>query len=202
MRKPTFLLIVCCLLAACVGNPPRQNAIILHDLGDIGGPAVGSHLPIVALEVKSATWLDAATQHYRLAYADPLRRQAYAESRWAAPPAQLVERLLQRRLLSAPVAVGDSGCRLRFLLEEFEQGFDSPHSSRMMVEGRVTLMPLRRDMLLAQRVFQVGRPAATADARGGVQAARTATEALAGEIAQWLNELAGAQPGLLAICKG
>jgi cholesterol transport system auxiliary component len=62
--------------------------------------------------------------HYRLAYAEPLRRQSYRESRWAAPPAELLESVLKRR--HAAAEANGPGCRLHLVLDEFEQRFDAP----------------------------------------------------------------------------
>ena len=199
MRIFPALLFSAFFLVACVGNPPRQAAMALHDLGDVSGPGLETVLPVVAIKVKAASWLDSTAQLYRLAYADPLRRQAYTESRWVAPPAGLIERLLQRRILPGQ-GQGESGCRLSLIVDEFEQRFDTPQDSRTVLDVRVQLLPRRSDTLLAQRLFRIERPAPSADARGGVQAARIASEALAGELVAWLGELVRERPQAMAAC--
>jgi cholesterol transport system auxiliary component len=45
------------------------------------------------------------------------------------------------------------------------------------------------DRLLGQRVLVAQRPAATADAPGGVRALTEATDAAIDELAQWLTQL-------------
>jgi cholesterol transport system auxiliary component len=67
---------------------------------------------------------------YRLAYAEPLRRRSYAESRWAAPPAELLQAFLERRFVFPEADASGPGCRLQLVLDEFEQRFDDPQQSR------------------------------------------------------------------------
>jgi cholesterol transport system auxiliary component len=198
--RPIFFLLTSLMLAACVGNPPRQTAIALHDLGEVGGPGVGSVLPVATLEVQANSWLDSTAQLYRLSYADPLRRHAYTESRWVAPPAELIERLLMRRVAFGPDPTA-AGCRLRLMIDEFEQRFDAPQASRVVLDVRVQLLSPRNDTPLGLQLFRIDRPAPSADARGGVQAARLAGEALAGELVDWLAGLARDRPALVAACR-
>ncbi len=193
----TFLAILgAILLAACVGNPPRQADIASHDLGVLPADALPAGLPLAALEVRAAPWLDAPALRYRLAYADATRRHAYAASRWAAPPAALLERHLQRRI--ALDAAG--GCRLHLALDELEQRFAAPQASEVMLEARATLASAR-GAALARQPFRIARSAPTPDARGGVAATRAAAEALAEELTRWLGELASRQPALAQQCK-
>lgn len=185
------------LLAACVGNPPRQADLASHDLGVLPADALPAGLPLAALEVRAAAWLDAPALRYRLAYADATQRHAYAASRWAAPPAALLERYLQRRI--ALDAAG--GCRLRLALDELEQRFAAPRASEVVLEARAMLLPPRGAAVLAQQPFRVAQAASTPDARGGVAATRAAAEALAGELTRWLGDLASRQPVLAQQCK-
>lgn len=196
-----FLILSVFLLTACVGNPPRQVDIARHDLGDPEGrwPNVG--IALTRVDVRVAAWLDSPAQLYRLSYADALRRHSYAENRWVAPPGELLERLLQRRILSGqPEGVGQ-GCRLVLWLDELEQRFDAPQSSQVVLDVRASLLPPRGDAIMAKHDFHVARDAPTADARGGVKATRAAAEALAGDLANWLAELARERPQAITICK-
>lgn len=131
---------------------------------------------------------------YRLLYAANQRRQNYAESRWVAPPAELVGHALRKRMLS-----GEAGgaCRLRVDLDEFAQLFDSASASRVVLEARVQLVAPSGGDILARRSFSLTRPAASADAGGGVAALTAAVEGLSAELHDWLGGLdrAGA-PGL------
>jgi len=93
MRK-IILILSLLMLAACVGNPPREAEIASYDLGSFSGTWTSPGFPIATVDVKASTWLDSPAQLYRLAYADDLRRRAYTQSRWAAPPAELLEHAL------------------------------------------------------------------------------------------------------------
>ena len=201
MRFVIMLLSVL-LLAACVGNPPQQKEIARHDLGDLDGRWPFSGISVARVDVRVAAWLDSPAQLYRLSYADALRRHSYAENRWVAPPGELLERWLQRRILSGQPEGAAPGCRLVLWLDELEQRFDSPQTSQMLLELRASLQPQRGDAIVAKHNFHVVKAAPTPDARGGVKATRAAADALAGELAQWLTELAREQPQAITICKG
>lgn len=187
------------LLAGCVGNPVRQTDIAVYDFGDLAG-AWPAPLPIAAVAVRAAPWLDADAQRYRLNYADDLRRHSYAASRWAAPPAELLERFLQRRIVFGQPDFAGRGCRLALTLDELEQRFDDGQSSAIVLEVRARLLPARGDRLLSKRAFLIRHAAPSPDARGGVAATRAAVQALADEMGRWLAELARDKPQAAAPC--
>jgi cholesterol transport system auxiliary component len=199
MRLTIILLSL--FLSACVGNPPRPDEIAYHDFGDMPGNAPAFDIPIAAVEVRAAAWLDASAQLYRLAYADNTRRHAYAGSRWVAPPGGLLERLLQRRIAFAQPDQRGPGCRLVLALDELEQRFTAPQSSEAVLEARATLLPLHGEAALAKRAFRIVKAAPTPDARGGVAATRAAADALAGDLARWLGDLARERPQAITLCK-
>jgi cholesterol transport system auxiliary component len=80
---------------------------------------------------------------------------------------------------------------LRMGLEEFSHLFESETRSWGVLRLRVTVMDSTAagEQLVAQRTFLVRRPAPSADAAGGVRALAAATDALAEEIAQWMQGL-------------
>lgn len=192
----TSLVVIAALAVAACGPNVRPAATASYDLGSVAVAWQPAALPVAAIDVAAPSWLATPTVQYRLLYADGLRRQAYAESRWAAPPAELVERALGRQ---TPNAV--SGCRLRLDLDELVQVFDSPQQSRVLLEVRASLMPLRGEAVLAQKAFAVTQAAATADARGGVAAAATALQTLAGDMSAWLTATAQQAPATAARCR-
>jgi len=200
MRGVTLILLTF-LLAACVGNPPRSVDIARHDLGDPGTRWLANGVEISRVDVRVAAWLDSPMQLYRLSYVDPLTRHSYAENRWVAPPGELLERWLQRRILSGQNADAGPGCRLIVWLDELEQRFDGPRSSHVVLEARASLQPLRGDTVLAQQVFHIVKTAGSPDARGGVQATRAGADALAQDLTRWLAELARERPQTAAQCK-
>jgi len=139
--------------------------------------------------------------HYRLGFAEPLRRQSYAGSRWAAAPAELLESALRRRLAAVDPNARGAGCRLQLVLDEFEQRFDDLQNSQAVIELRAQLVPARGGDSLVRRGFRSARPAATADARGGAGAARDAVQALGDDLGRWLADLARENPGILDRCR-
>ncbi|GAB1392866.1 ABC-type transport auxiliary lipoprotein family protein [Rhodocyclaceae bacterium] len=189
MRILTIFLSVL-LLAGCVGNPPRQNDIALYDLGQVPAAVTPLQLPIAALNVAPSPWIDSPAQLYRLNFADDLRRRAYVESRWVAPPAELLKRHLQGQL------VGVSGCRLELALDELEQQFESAQKSHVKLELRAALLARHGEDALARKTFRLQGDAPSADARGSVQGTRAALQGVTVELIDWLNGLAKARPEL------
>jgi cholesterol transport system auxiliary component len=138
--------------------------------------------------------VDGTAVLYRLAYADVQQLRPYAQARWSMPPAQLVrqrlrDQLSQQRVVLNP-AEGPAGWILRLELEEFTQVFETPDRSVGLVRLRATLLETvnGRERLVAQRRFTVQRPAASADAPGGVRALTAASDVATDEIVQWLYQ--------------
>lgn len=204
MMKRLLVVLAGALLAACVGNV-RTTDMARYDFGDIAAREAeqwpASRIPIAAVDVQSSSWLAGPAMHFRLAYAEPLRRQNYAESRWAAPPAELLEALLKRRVLFAQPDFSGAGCRLRLVLDELEQRFDAPQKSQVALEVRALLTPVRGGEVLAKRAFLIHRPASTPDARGGVTAARDAAQGLANDLGSWLGEISREKPAIVERCR-
>lgn len=198
MNRRLLAMLAVVLLSACAGGG-RMAEPMRYDFGD---PVVSPQpwrMPIGAIEVSAASWLSTSAMHYRLVYAEPLRRESFNESRWAAPPAELLESFLKRRLAVAEAA--GPGCRLQLAVDEFEQRFDDAQNSQLLLELRAVLLSVRGSDMLARRSFRIQRPAQSADARGGVVAANSAARSVAEELAVWLNELARDRPALVDRCR-
>lgn len=200
MMKRIASILAGALLVACGGNV-RTTEMAQYDLGNLSGHWSGSHIPITAVEVQASSWLSGPAMHFRLAYAEPLRRQAYAESRWSAPPAELLERFLKRRIVFGQPDFSGTGCRLQLALEELEQRFDEPQKSQTVLEVRALLTPLRGAEIISKRVFLIRKPAATATAGGGVAATRDAAQALAEDLGTWMEELVREKPTIAERCR-
>lgn len=190
-----LLLLSATLLAACGGGAKSISNVASYDLGAVQ-PAPNNRIvaSLRSIDVFAVSWLDSSAMQYRLLYAANQRRQAYAESRWVAPPAELVGHALRKRMLS-----GEAGgaCRLRIDLDEFAQVFDSAKASRAVLEVRAQVMAPTGGEVLARRSFSVSRPTASADAAGGVAAMAGTVEALSAELHGWLGGLDRASaPGL------
>lgn len=188
------------LLAACGGKVATVEPV-RYDFGGLTGKWSGSRIPIAAVEVQAASWLSEPAMHFRLAYAEPLRRQSYAESRWAAPPAELLETFLKRRIVFGQPDFSGAGCRLQLAVDELEQRFDDPKTSRLVLEVRAQLTPAKGAEIFLRRAFLIDRPAAAADARGGVAAARDAVQALADDLGNWLDGISREKPVIVERCR-
>lgn len=183
-------LLIAALLAGCTGLPKVAPAYAVHDFGGPDPVAARSPgVPLRGLEVVAAPWLASTAIQYRLAYAQPTRRQAYVESRWAAQPAQLVELALKRAVRTGGEAGTSGACRLRVELDEFAQVFDEAAVSRGVVEARAFLLAPRSDQIVASRGFSLARPAPSADALGGVAALRGGVRQMGVELSDWLEAL-------------
>lgn len=200
---PTLLLLA--LLAGCKALPDKPMRQTMYDFGP-AAPAVASTAPALGAlllpEVEARGILETPALLYRLGYEDAHQLRPYAYARWSAPPAQLVRQRL-RDVLGAERAVLDSAAAsslarrggtpppvLRVELEEFSQLFESSSASKGVLRLRCTLLENTAggERLVAQRSFDVQRPAPSADAAGGVRALAAATDAAAQDIARWLQQ--------------
>lgn len=185
-----YVVVLGAALAGCIGPAGKGGIIAYYDLGPIErNEARAPAFVLRNVDVHAPSWLDASSLQYRLAYAHASRRHSYAESRWVAPPGELIEQTLRRAIVSSESDQVTAGCRLRVDLDEFVHLFDSPAESRGVIEVRVSLQAPRTDALIARRSFSIARQAATQDARGGVEALSAATRELIGNMTAWLGFL-------------
>ena len=181
------------LFGACSFERPASVVPTTYDLGpqpayQRTNPAIAGTLLVPA--VIAPAWLDESGIVYRLLYEDSARPQIYAMSRWAAEPASLLTDRLRSRLAAASGGVitpgfsGRSDYTLRVELEDFSQRFDAPAQSRATLRARASVFSSADRRLLAQRVFEVERPAG-ANAPAAVKALSEATDAFLEELVQW-----------------
>ncbi len=175
------------LLSACGGGGSALSNVGYYDFGP---PRIADwqapRLELSSLDVRAPSWLDSPAVQYRLAYANDARRASYVESRWVAPPAELLEKRLQRRFVSNATPTG-SRCRLRIDLDEFVQSFDKPGSSSVQLDVRAALLPAGGSVSVARQSFSIARPSPTADAPGAIAAFGVATESLTLALRDWLD---------------
>jgi cholesterol transport system auxiliary component len=192
-------------LAGCNALPEKPTRQVMYDLGPSPAPAgpVPQQAPALVLrDVDAEGILETTAVLYRLAYEDAHQLRPYAFARWSAPPPQLVGQRLREVLgrdrvvldTSASAAMARRGNErppmLRVELEEFSQVFDAPGSSRGVLRLRCTLLEVGAGAArpVAQRSFELARPAPTADAAGGVRALTAAATAAAEDIVRWLQQ--------------
>lgn len=183
-------------LAGCSFGPQREP-VESYDLGPPRARASANPgVPAVLLlpDVSAPAWLDGSGIVYRLSYENSARPQAYAGSRWVAPPAAMLTQRLRGRFAGAAggVLTNADGARadyaLRIDLEDFSQSFDAPSSSRVGLRARTSLVRLADRALVAQRVFAVERAAPTPDARGAVAALGEASDEFVERLLAWTGE--------------
>lgn len=165
--------IVAALMAGCAGTgadtAPRQ-----YDLG-IAAPA--SKLPpLRAVAVRAAMPFDGVEMHYRLAYRDAAELASFAHSRWAAPPAELMRKQLQRAL---PAGAG-APCALELEIQEFTQVFTAKEASEVRIEARASAGG-------ATRAFSVTEAGAGSNAAAGAAAFARAADRVIEEMAGWVS---------------
>lgn len=193
------------LLTGCSTLPSPPASAVRYDLGP--APAVSTSPaaahPIALTPMQAPLLTDGSTGlRYRLAYVNGQVLHTYAQARWSAPPAQIVGQRLREHLgqgnrvvLSAvpgdvpPTVQGRHVPVLQLSLEEFSQVFASAQDSSGWVRVRATLIDPspQGNVLLAQQVFEVRQPAASANAAGGVQALSAGVDQVGLQLGAWLQ---------------
>lgn len=148
-------------------------------------------------------WLAGTAMYYRLDYRGDGQLSAYGQSDWAAPPATLLEPLVQAALAAGgrwravvgPHSSATADASLQLRLQDFSQIFASPEQSTGVIDATATLLDNADAGVIAQRHFHVAVPASGADAQGGAAALRTASHDLARQIAGWLKTVPAGSPG-------
>lgn len=194
MRQAVAVLLVM-MLAACSLGPEKKDAATTYDLGaasasPTGQPRIRASLLVHA--VAAPGWLESNAIVYRLNYQDAARQLNYANSRWAAPAAAMLTQQLRARLAAASdggiVSIAD-GARadyaLRVELEEFSQVFDTAQTSRAVIVARASIVNVARRTLYVQKTFTAEKPAASANAEGGVRALAGASSELVDAVVAW-----------------
>ena len=196
-------------LAGCFAGGASRNEMAYYYLPDevqsesVSSKASGlsSSLGIIPrVEVHAPVWLNTPAMQYRLLYTAAEQRLSFVESRWVAPPAEMLELALKRRISFNEGRSVVDGCKLRVDLDEFIQVFDMPGSSRATVEVRATLFSSQDGKIMAQRRF-LQTPTAGVDARSGVAAFVVAVRSLGADIDAWLIRLAQDSPLTAEHCR-
>lgn len=160
------------LLAGCAGSGV-DTAPRLYDFGVVAPAA--KLPPLRAVSVRAVMPFDGVEMHYRLAYRDSAELASFAHSRWAAPPAELVRKQLQRAI---PAASG-APCVLEIEIQEFSQVFSAKDASEARLE-------LRASAGGASRGWSIAEPGAGATAAAGAAAFARAAERATSELSAWV----------------
>lgn len=172
------------MLSACGSLPKPVAAPALYDFGI--APAVSeSAVPVKLNRVEAIPSLESFDMRYRLAYQNPHQVFSYTQNRWSAAPADLLAQRLRHHGFS-PAA---SPCNLRVTLETFDQVFDTAASSRGVVSLRAELVPgIGRQAKTLNTLITTEAPASSADAKGGVAALASATDAAVEKLKGWVMQ--------------
>jgi cholesterol transport system auxiliary component len=182
----------CLWMTGCSSlQPPAPKTV--YDFGlpvAAQAPSAANGAAIALADVQAAASIDGVPLLYRLAYADAQVLRAYAQARWSAPPAQLLEQRLRTALATRGPVLGaataaTSTVVLKLELDEFSQVFDAPAQSAALVRVRATLM--QADKLLAQQSFAARQATPSADAAGGARALLLASDDVIAQMLQWLD---------------
>ena len=186
MRPSLALLAVALALSAC-SLAPTAPARAVYDLGPTpAAPASGGALAWRVADVTAPPWLSGDGIAYRLSFQQAQRLEHYRDSFWAAPPAALLTQRLREQLTTPPVCAGKLAALLAVNLDEFEQVFTSPDSSRAVLRLHATLWPAGATGSPVQQHWRIERAAATPDAPGAVRAMAQAVDELLPQLAEWL----------------
>lgn len=149
---------------------------------DLGLNAPGTALPAVRVGiVRAVAPFDSNEMHYRLSFRNAAEIAAFANSRWAASPAELLRKQILR---ASPEKAGR--CLIEVEIQEFTQVFGAKEASEARIELRASLSLPARNFA---RMLTVSEPNAGADAAAGAGAfARAADRAIA-ELGGWIRSV-------------
>ena len=166
-------------LGACGGSSSSVEPRTF-DLG-LGAPVTG--LPAVRVGfVRAVAPFESTDMQYRLAYRNAAEIAAYSSSRWAATPAEMLRKQLQRATGDGPAK-----CVLEVEIQEFSQVYGAKESSDARIELRAGISSGAKSL---GRQFTVSEGNAGPDAVSGAAAFARAANRMIGEIGSW----AAAQP--------
>jgi len=196
MRRLHYLLVLSLLagsLSACMGGKTKPSPAS-YDFGltDFGlTPAANTTaVPEIKVQVDKVTAAESLNSNrirYRLNYQNPVRVFSYTESRWAAPPTELLSAKIRASSRTMPSA----NCSLKLQLEAFDHVFDSETTSHGIIQLSASLDDKKARKTIAREQFEETIAAPTLDAKGGVDALNQASTAAIAKALDWGNTMAG-----------
>lgn len=198
MKRIRWMFALCLLALGGCGAASRQNLVPRHYTLGGSAPAAtqpsshssGATLRVARIEMPA--WLQGTGLYYRLAYRHDNAIATYANSDWAAPPADMLEQRLRNALADrgwqavvGPGSTTHADFTLHVKLDDFSQVFTSPSESFGVLDAAVTVVGAN-DAVIAQRHFRFRVAAPAADAAGGVKALDAASRNFARQLRDWL----------------
>ncbi len=174
-------------LSGCAGlwpEPPPPPRVF--DLGPLPQSAPArTGAPVSLAWVRAPSWLDGPDILYRRTDQQAGALSAYANSQWAASPAELLAHRLQYHLGSQSAPADTRPARLEVELQAFEQVFESPERAYVHAAALARLQTRGAPARLHQ--LSVRLPA-DPGIRGATEVLPQAAEAMLEQLAQWLEE--------------
>jgi len=130
--------------------------------------------------VRAVVPFEGTDMQYRLAYRNAAEIAAFANSRWAAPPAELLRKQLLRTAHEKP-----GKCVLDIEIQEFSQVYSAKDASEVRIELRAWL-GTGSPRSAVSRGWSVVEPNAGADAISGAAAFARAADRAIGELGGWI----------------
>jgi len=130
--------------------------------------------------VRAIVPFEATDMQYRLAYRNAAELGTFANSRWAAPPAELLRKQLLRTAHEKP-----GKCVLDIEIQEFTQVFAARDASEARIELRAWLAAGGARTAVS-RGWSIVEPNAGADAVTGAAAFARAADRAIGELGGWI----------------
>lgn len=200
MNKTRLALYACVVMLAGCMHATKANFPRHYTLGAAAPTAsvAGSHADRGILQIARIVvpeWLAGTAMYYRLDYRGDNRLSAYANSDWIAPPATLLEPLLQRAIVAGggwravigPRNPASADASLQIRLDDFSQAFSQPGQSHVAIDATATLIDNHDDGVIAQKHFRIEMATPGANAEGGAKALGEAAGQFAAQVQQWLE---------------
>lgn len=187
------------LLGGCM-NTSKANFVRHYTLGS-AAPAAATGQRVVPgdkilaiAQIVVPSWLTGTAMYYRLDYRHDHQVAAYAHSDWIAPPATLLESIIQGTLAAsgdwrAVLGAGNpasADATLHLKLDDFSQAFSQPHASTAVIDATATLVDNHGDRVIGQHQWHIEVAAPSANAQGGAKALGKASRKLAADLQRWL----------------
>ncbi len=171
--KKQLLIVWLIMISSACSITTKQ--IALHDFGRFTRTQ-GK----MSIDVNAPSWLWDNRIRYRLLYATPSEIKFYGLDRWIAAPPELFEQLLAFKGKA-------QDCIVRLYLQDFEQQFDAPDRSRVILHFSVEAYAVK-DKLDTQE-FYLETVTKTPDAAGAISGFTDLVQQANEKIQPWLMEI-------------
>lgn len=201
MNKSWFVLGACVLILTGCVHSTKARFVQHYTLSapvsrEPQQPALAGNRILQLAQIEVPEWLDGTAMYYRLDYRGDARLATYADSDWIAPPATLLEPLLEKTIVAGgdwravigPGGLASADVSLQIRLDDFAQVFSQPQQSSGVLDATATLISNHDEHVIAQRHFHLEIAASTPDAQGGVKALNQASAQFAAELQRWLQQ--------------